>query len=279
MPRTRRCSSARSSWPRKVRRRQAAPVKAVEAIEAAATLPFADGCRRERELFFECVRGEQAKALIHVFFAERAAAKVPGACRRDAGSDHARRHHRRRHDGRRDCDGLRERRPRRSRSPTRRRRRSTRAWPTIRRNYDIVGRSAAASRARPWTSASARITPQRGLRRRRRRRSRDRSRVRESRAEEARVSRARRGREAAMPCWRPTRPRSTSTTSRRATSRPESVVGLHFFSPAHVMRLVEIVRGAATSATTICDRAGARQASGQGSASSSATAAGSSATA
>jgi 3-hydroxyacyl-CoA dehydrogenase len=31
-----------------------------------------------------------------------------------------------------------------------------------------------------------------------------------------------------------------------ATSRPEMVIGLHFFSPANVMRLVEIVRGAAT---------------------------------
>jgi 3-hydroxyacyl-CoA dehydrogenase len=30
------------------------------------------------------------------------------------------------------------------------------------------------------------------------------------------------------------------------TKRPESVIGLHFFSPAHVMRLVEIVRGRAT---------------------------------
>src|SRR6185295_4327007 len=28
-----------------------------------------------------------------------------------------------------------------------------------------------------------------------------------------------------------------------ATSRPSMVIGLHFFSPAHVMRLVEIVRG------------------------------------
>jgi 3-hydroxyacyl-CoA dehydrogenase len=33
----------------------------------------------------------------------------------------------------------------------------------------------------------------------------------------------------------------------RATSRPEDVIGLHFFSPAHVMRLLEIVRGARTS--------------------------------
>lgn len=32
-----------------------------------------------------------------------------------------------------------------------------------------------------------------------------------------------------------------------ATSRPESVVGLHFFSPANIMKLLEIVRGARTS--------------------------------
>ena len=32
-----------------------------------------------------------------------------------------------------------------------------------------------------------------------------------------------------------------------ATVRPESVIGLHFFNPAHVMRLLEVVRGAATS--------------------------------
>jgi 3-hydroxyacyl-CoA dehydrogenase len=33
------------------------------------------------------------------------------------------------------------------------------------------------------------------------------------------------------------------------TRRPDKVVGLHFFSPANVMRLLEIVRGAATSAS------------------------------
>lgn len=32
-----------------------------------------------------------------------------------------------------------------------------------------------------------------------------------------------------------------------ATGRPESVIGLHFFSPAHVMRLLEVVRGARTA--------------------------------
>jgi 3-hydroxyacyl-CoA dehydrogenase len=36
-----------------------------------------------------------------------------------------------------------------------------------------------------------------------------------------------------------------------ATSRPEDVIGLHFFSPAHVMRLLEVVRGAETSDTVI----------------------------
>ena len=34
--------------------------------------------KRERELFFECLASDQAKALIYAFFAERAAAKVPG---------------------------------------------------------------------------------------------------------------------------------------------------------------------------------------------------------
>jgi 3-hydroxyacyl-CoA dehydrogenase len=36
-----------------------------------------------------------------------------------------------------------------------------------------------------------------------------------------------------------------------ATSRPESVVGMHFFSPANVMRLLEVVRGARSSKTAV----------------------------
>jgi 3-hydroxyacyl-CoA dehydrogenase len=36
-----------------------------------------------------------------------------------------------------------------------------------------------------------------------------------------------------------------------ATSRPESVIGLHFFSPANVMRLLEVVRGAKTSKAVV----------------------------
>ena len=55
-----------------------APLKAVEAIEAAVKLPFAEGCKRERELFAECLFSDQSKSLIHVFFAEREVAKIPG---------------------------------------------------------------------------------------------------------------------------------------------------------------------------------------------------------
>ncbi len=36
-----------------------------------------------------------------------------------------------------------------------------------------------------------------------------------------------------------------------ATARPQSVIGMHFFSPANVMRLLEVVRGAKSSKTTI----------------------------
>lgn len=37
----------------------------------------------------------------------------------------------------------------------------------------------------------------------------------------------------------------------KATSRPEAVIGLHFFSPANVMRLLEVVRGSATDKSVI----------------------------
>jgi 3-hydroxyacyl-CoA dehydrogenase len=57
------------------RKGQTAPLKAMEAI--AASLPFDEGVDLERRLFIECLYGHQARALIHVFFAERAVSKVP----------------------------------------------------------------------------------------------------------------------------------------------------------------------------------------------------------
>jgi 3-hydroxyacyl-CoA dehydrogenase len=55
-----------------------APQKAIEAIEAAARLPFAEGLKLEAKLFRECLQSDQSKALIHVFFSEREVSKVPG---------------------------------------------------------------------------------------------------------------------------------------------------------------------------------------------------------
>ena len=40
-----------ASWRETTRRHQTAPLAAIEAIEAAATLPFDEGCRRERAIF------------------------------------------------------------------------------------------------------------------------------------------------------------------------------------------------------------------------------------
>ncbi|MGO9930472.1 MAG: enoyl-CoA hydratase-related protein, partial [Steroidobacteraceae bacterium] len=54
-----------------------APQRIVDALEAAATLPFDEGIARERELIVQCMRNSQSKALQHVFFAERRAANVP----------------------------------------------------------------------------------------------------------------------------------------------------------------------------------------------------------
>ncbi len=36
-----------------------------------------------------------------------------------------------------------------------------------------------------------------------------------------------------------------------ATQRPESVIGMHFFNPVHIMKLLELVRGAQTSESTL----------------------------
>jgi len=62
----------------KTLRNQSAPLAAIAAVEAATRLPFAEGCVRERELFNECLYGPQSKALIHAFFGEREVAKIPG---------------------------------------------------------------------------------------------------------------------------------------------------------------------------------------------------------
>jgi len=54
-----------------------APLAAIDAVEAATRLPFDEGCEVERKLFNDCLFSDQSKALVHVFFGEREVAKVP----------------------------------------------------------------------------------------------------------------------------------------------------------------------------------------------------------
>ena len=233
----------------KIRRRQVAPLKVIEGIEAAATLPFDEGCRRERELFFECVEHEQAKALIHLFFAERAAAKVPGVSKDvsprplarvaivGAGTMGG---------------GIATACANAGLAVTVKD--STQAaldagFATIRRNYDATvkrGRLTAEAAA----ERMARITPVLSY---------DGvatadivvEAVFENLELKTHVFReldavARPGAVLAS---------NTSTLDidllAAATSRPQDVVGLHFFSPAHIMRLLEVVRGAGSGADVL----------------------------
>lgn len=53
------------------------PFRIVECVRAATELPFPDGLARERELARECQATPQREALIHAFFAERKTRKLP----------------------------------------------------------------------------------------------------------------------------------------------------------------------------------------------------------
>ncbi len=60
----------------KTRRGFKAPLSCIACVEAACTLPFDEGMARERELFQELHDDLQSAAQQHIFFAERAASKV-----------------------------------------------------------------------------------------------------------------------------------------------------------------------------------------------------------
>jgi 3-hydroxyacyl-CoA dehydrogenase len=226
-----------------------APVKVVDAIEAAATLPFDEGVRREREIFFECLHSDQCKALVHAFFAERAVGKVPdvpkntptlpietvaiiGAGTMGGGiataCANAGLHVVLADVGREAVD---------------------RGMAGIRRNYDSSIKRGRLSRE----EADRRI----GL-------------IREQVGYDGVASAdlvieavfenlalkkevfAALDTVAKPGCILAT---NTSTLDideiASVTTRPEAVIGMHFFSPAHVMRLVEIVRGRATSTSVL----------------------------
>jgi len=62
---------------KKIRRGLSAPLKAIDAVEAATKLSFEEGVQFENKLFVECLQSVESKALIHVFFGEREVAKIP----------------------------------------------------------------------------------------------------------------------------------------------------------------------------------------------------------
>ena len=71
---------ALSKWRAKLNaslRGEVAPMVAVDAVGAAVGMPFAEGLAEERRLYLELMDTPQRAGLIHAFFAERAVAKLP----------------------------------------------------------------------------------------------------------------------------------------------------------------------------------------------------------
>lgn len=60
----------------KKRKKQIAPQKIIDCLEAATNKSFSDGMAIEREAFISCRSSDQSAALRHIFFAERQAAKI-----------------------------------------------------------------------------------------------------------------------------------------------------------------------------------------------------------
>ncbi|MCL6640080.1 MAG: enoyl-CoA hydratase/isomerase family protein [Candidatus Rokubacteria bacterium] len=226
-----------------------APEACVQAVEAAVNLPFEEGIARERALFLELLNSPESKAQRYFFFAEREAAKIP-----DIPPD----------------------------TPTREVRKAAvigagtmgggiamcfanvgipvtvvevsrealgRGLDVVRRNYEA-------------TAAKGRLTREDVERRIGLIRGTldfeavgDADLVIEAVFEEMPIKKevfARLDKVA-----RPEAILATNTSTldvdeiAAATSRPESVVGMHFFSPANVMRLLEVVRGAKSSKTAV----------------------------
>jgi 3-hydroxyacyl-CoA dehydrogenase len=234
---------------RKTRRHMEGPVRVIDALEAAVTLPFAEGCVRERQISLECMRSEQAKALIHAFFAERGVSRVPGVSKDTAAAPvstvgivgagtmgggiamacaNA---------------GIQVRLVDATQQAI------DNGLATIRKNYDV-------------SVKRGRFTPEQVEQRMASIRSQigydgfaEADLIIEAVFENLALKKeivAALDRVAKPSCIIAT---NTSTLDidaiAAATSRPDKVVGLHFFSPANVMRLVEIVRGKATSPETL----------------------------
>jgi 3-hydroxyacyl-CoA dehydrogenase len=227
------------------KRGQPAPLECVACIEAATTMPFDEGMKFERERFDVLVNGTESKAMRHLFLAERAAAKIPGIPADIApakigkvavigagtmGSGIAMSFA---------SAGI----------PVilfeARDEALQRGLATIRRNYEGTV-SKGKLKQEEAEARIARIEPTLDMAR-----MAEADLVIEAVFEDMAVKKDLFGRLDAL--CKPGAVLATNTSRldvneiAAATSRPQSVIGLHYFSPANVMRLVEVVRGAATS--------------------------------
>ncbi len=221
------------------------PGKIVRAVELATELDFDAGVAAERELFAECQDSPQSSGLRHAFFAEREAAKVPGLAKdtpvREVqkvavlgagtmgsgiayaclGAGY------RVHLLDSDEEGL------------------ARGAATIRKLFDggvargkLTGSAAAEGMARLRTTLDYGELAEADL-------------VIEAVFENMAIKKEVFARLDAV--CRPGAVLATNTSTldvdaiAAMTKRPQDVIGLHFFSPAHVMRLLEIVRGDKTA--------------------------------
>jgi len=66
----------RSDFAKKARGFEA-PQRCIDAVEIATKLPIKEGLQKEKEIFMELVQSDQSKAQRHIFFAEREVSKVP----------------------------------------------------------------------------------------------------------------------------------------------------------------------------------------------------------
>jgi 3-hydroxyacyl-CoA dehydrogenase len=226
-----------------------APWKIVDCLEASCKLTFEEGAELEKAAFQECEHSPQSKALIHLFFAEREAARIPdlatdvhpmtiasvavvgagtmggGIAMSLAGA------------------GLDVMLVDRSEEAL------SRGFETIRQNYatsvsrgSITQASASRALARIGTTSDYEDIGQVDL-------------IIEAVYEDVGIKQEVFRQLDAVAKTGAILATNTSTLDidqiAAATRRPERVIGMHFFSPANVMKLVEIVRGAHTSDAVI----------------------------
>ena len=66
-----------SALAKKRMRGQIAPLKAIDLLRVAGTETLEAGMKRERKVFLDLRQSDQARALRHIFFAERGGKKIP----------------------------------------------------------------------------------------------------------------------------------------------------------------------------------------------------------